>query len=260
MSNDQETRAIQESLLELMKIFDGLCKAHGIKYTLHGGSLLGAVREKGFIPWDDDIDIGMTRAQYRKLKKLLPTDKTREIYLDYKRDKVQKIWRNEPGKDSVWLDIFVYDYISEKPLSRKLKILCIKLLTPFAKSETTIETFRFNNRAKGLSKIIYELIYNMGRPFPLEKRIRFFDRFCERAFTGGKRFVHRANDQLWAMVMILPVSSLRRFKRVPFEDTTFMISKDYDKILTQLYGEDYMTPRKTIDESNTVHSIYRDNA
>ena len=55
-------------LLELLITFDGFCQEKDIKYTLHGGSLLGAIREKGFIPWDDDLDVAMTRQEYEKLR------------------------------------------------------------------------------------------------------------------------------------------------------------------------------------------------
>lgn len=107
--------------------------------------------------------------------------------------------------------------------------------------------------------MIYEGIYAICKPFPLEKRIKRFDMFCENAFIGHKTLVHRANDQLWAMPMILPVESLRSFVYVPFEDTEFMISKDYHTILTQLYGSTYIKPKKVSDKAQEVHDITREN-
>ena len=67
-SEDNDIRQIQENLLNLLDSFDDICKNNNIKYSLHGGSLLGAVREHGFIPWDDDADVTMTRTEYEKLK------------------------------------------------------------------------------------------------------------------------------------------------------------------------------------------------
>ena len=58
---------MQEGLLTLLKEFDAICKKHDITYYLEGGSLLGAVRHKGFIPWDDDVDLGIPRADYDRL-------------------------------------------------------------------------------------------------------------------------------------------------------------------------------------------------
>ena len=59
-------RDVQLVLLEMLKDIDALCKKHNIRYWLTGGSALGAVRHKGFIPWDDDADIGMLREDYEK--------------------------------------------------------------------------------------------------------------------------------------------------------------------------------------------------
>lgn len=55
----QELRVVQEKLLELLKFYDSFCKKHNLKYWLAGGSMIGAIREGGIIPWDDDIDVFM---------------------------------------------------------------------------------------------------------------------------------------------------------------------------------------------------------
>src|SRR3954466_241893 len=71
-------RQCQLVMLRMLKIFDYLCSRHQVKYFLTGGSLIGAVRHNGFIPWDDDLDVGMTRDNFEKFKKLavpeLPID------------------------------------------------------------------------------------------------------------------------------------------------------------------------------------------
>lgn len=66
-----EVKEAQVHLLSLLKDFNTLCKANGINYSLHGGTMLGAIREHGFIPWDDDLDITMTRVEYNKLASVI---------------------------------------------------------------------------------------------------------------------------------------------------------------------------------------------
>ena len=72
----------QIGLLTLLKEFDSICKKNNITYFLEGGSLLGAVRHKGFLPWDDDIDLCITRSEFKKLLTVIDRDLPagRELY------------------------------------------------------------------------------------------------------------------------------------------------------------------------------------
>ncbi|GAB3911453.1 LicD family protein [Mucilaginibacter boryungensis] len=116
----------QAVMLRMLKIFDFLCNEHQIEYFLIGGSLLGAIRHQGFIPWDDDLDLGMTRANYERfvteVVPLLPGDiffQTTETdpkypacdYVDAKlRDRYSRYTKNKyQYHDGLQLDIFVYD-------------------------------------------------------------------------------------------------------------------------------------------------------
>ena len=68
MEKQCSIRDVQNKILEIMKYIDALCRKNGITYFIMGGTALGAVRHGGFIPWDDDLDIFMTPANYVKFK------------------------------------------------------------------------------------------------------------------------------------------------------------------------------------------------
>ena len=71
MNQQQSVRDVQMKILDIMKYIDSVCRRNGIVYYIMGGTALGAVRHGGFIPWDDDIDIGMRRKDYEKFLKVV---------------------------------------------------------------------------------------------------------------------------------------------------------------------------------------------
>lgn len=75
MLSDEDLRKLQHALADMLKVFDGFCREHNINYVLAGGTLLGAVRHQGFIPWDDDVDLIMLPEEFEKfnaVRHLLP--------------------------------------------------------------------------------------------------------------------------------------------------------------------------------------------
>jgi lipopolysaccharide cholinephosphotransferase len=79
-SGENKLQQSQQVMLRLLKIFDFLCRKHGIEYFLTFGTLLGAIRHNGFIPWDDDMDVGMTYENYNKFLKLAVPELPKDIF------------------------------------------------------------------------------------------------------------------------------------------------------------------------------------
>ena len=80
MGMGSELSAHQKLLLEMLKDFDAVCRRHGIRYQLFAGSALGAVRHNGFIPWDDDLDVILSRSEYERFFREAAMDFDPEIY------------------------------------------------------------------------------------------------------------------------------------------------------------------------------------
>lgn len=136
-----ETKFIQNELLKLLVEFDGICKQNNIEYYLDGGTVLGAVRHSGFIPWDDDIDICIKHSEFIKLKKILETEigpnrvfsyfdqeyTHNRLFARYINSEIPHILKSvivsanyEPG---IFIDIFILDGTTKDHLKQHIKNL-----------------------------------------------------------------------------------------------------------------------------------------
>ncbi len=129
---------VHNVLLEMVEVIDKLCQKHQIPYFLNGGSALGAVRHQGFIPWDDDLDIGMMLEDYIRfievLKKELPDEYCFQCFDTHKEynvlipgmkirkkasyiKEVNSLLKNRcKDSDGIFIDVFVYDYCNNNKL------------------------------------------------------------------------------------------------------------------------------------------------
>jgi len=248
----QTISVIQEELLLLLEKFHGICMEHRISYSLHGGTLLGAVREQGFIPWDDDADVSLTRAEFRKLQAVLRQEKLGPEFRYDEDGRYTRLVMKRPGKPPVWADIFVYDYISPHPLARRLKLLGNYFFVLFTRTREEQRRSNQNGLYSGAKKLAINAVAAAGNLFPRQLRLKLAEANMQ-SFPGNRSLIHRANDQYIGISMTLPAGVMDNYKLVPFERTELMISARYDEILTSSYGADYMIPRQ--DKPAQMHAV-----
>ena len=253
-------RQLQLKELELLKFFQQVCKEHNIEYYALGGTLLGAVRHKGFIPWDDDIDVGIPRPDYERLCKILEemsgtgkikfrSYKNSEDYIRYFghiEDTTFKVVRHDKLKAEetyAWIDLFPLDAMPNNALLRKLKVfqvLVLRALFRFSCFDTLVDVHK---KGRPLHE---KILVWIGLHTPIQKL--FNTKSCLRALEHA--LTSTSYEKSDYLVNAMGAYKFREMfhkkyygkgRMYPFEDTEICGPEDYDFVCKQLYG-DYMTP------------------
>lgn len=225
---------IHSDLLRALIQFDQICGEHGIRYSIHGGTLLGAVRNHRFIPWDDDVDLSMMREDYKKLQDLCRSSKMPfELEEDFGWTP-RMVFRNSDG--AVCLDILIWDYISSGKLAQKAKVLLLRVYQGMLKKHIDYRKYSLFHR------VLVFVTHVIGLLIPAKAKIRQYKYLSEHAFIGDKRFVHRANDNFQSINHIFDALFINDYERILLEGHEFMTIKNYHALLTRCYGPDYLTP------------------
>lgn len=272
-----ENYSLITSICDIQKIeynilceFKRFCNQYGIKYNLVGGTLLGAIRHGGFIPWDDDIDVGVLRKDYDFLIKLLEEDPSMgtnnllahipgKANYNFPFIKIVNIdtlaFECDGNKGEVWIDVFPMDFLCDLKEDRRAVYI-------------TLNKFRYR---LAMSKQDWKHYYNDHHKFIFLQFGRwiwlhllgpqyYIRKITDKKYYGvqGKEYV---GDLVWQMHPEKDKYSLEDFCEqieVKFENELFTIPAEYDRILTNFYG-DYMTPPPLNERSGHIIKAYLKN-
>lgn len=239
-----EINELQKIQLSMLKDFDAVCQKHRISYQLFSGTALGAVRHKGFIPWDDDIDVVMLREDYERFFDSASKELDSNKY--YVQREFSEHWPMFFSKlrlngttyiekyhshdarihQGIYIDIFPCDNLSDSRLMQKLQYIASKIV--IAKS--------LYARGYETNSTVKKCLMQFCRILPTEP----FKRLCIRRndssslkvhtfFGGGKKFERSIFLREW----------FEQSVKMRFEDSEFPVSAHYDEMLRVMYG-DYM--------------------
>lgn len=263
--DDKMLRQLQMIELEMLKEVDRICRGNCINYTIIGGTLLGAVRHGGFIPWDDDADIAMLRPEYEKFRKICQKelDSTKYYFQDFRNTQgyrwgYGKVRRKDtiflrenqehmPYEQGVFIDIFPIDAVPDNKILRyiqKIECFCIRKILWSAVG-------RVSDKSKAM-RFIYQILYKIPDS-------TIWHRYMKMTKFGGQI------DSKLVRTLTFPMPHRAfGYKRrwfaetadIEFEGYTFLGVKDYSEWLSFEFGDYMKLPPDGTRKCHPVTSIY----
>ena len=281
--NEREFRTISENekkelkgcLYEMACDLDRRCKKNGIKLFMVGGTLLGALRYGTFIPWDDDMDFGLSRADYLKIIEIFddefsdkyelrcPNSKypngNRFMQIFKKGTLLRSLGDNNPFQPkSVYIDIFPYDFVPDNLLSRMVTGNTANMLMGIAscvmdwKYPDKLLCKYMKKTKSGRQMLLFRNV--IGSFFSFLSPEKWFD-LVDRTIMYKKETakITSATGRKHYFGEIYPLDCFFPVVEMKFMDHNFYAPRDIKQYLSGLYGADYMTPPP--DKAKESHFI-----
>lgn len=228
-------RRYQHHLTEVLVEFDDFCKSHGINYYLAFGTLLGAVRHHGFIPWDDDVDLWMDRENYTKLEGLM---KGKHHQLS------ENVYVNMGIRPELWsppfayVDIFIVDSSPDNLVLRWLKQTSARFCYAMIKCRSRYDD---KNRGKYRAWDVLRPIALLRSAIAWKRSFRNVAQWFTHGNTFGEsKFVQIYNNCFRQIKCKFPSGATWEVDEAEFEGHLFPVPKGADQLLEICYG-DYMS-------------------
>ena len=254
---DLSLRDAQMIMVDILEEVHKLCEKHGLKYFLDAGTLIGAVRHKGFIPWDDDVDIGMLREDFNKFLEIAKRELPKHLFLQtFETDEYYDVYpvpckiryndtmfleegakENYKMHNGVYIDIFPYDSLPKHNSIYKIqRALSFNILKSYKRLRDIPEKLSVKNK---ITFSFYKLVVNM---FPNRRRLKFFD-FLVKWNDPKSEYMGYGVDTYWSEY-VYKKSDYFDLVKLEFEGKFFYAPKNYHSVLTQLYGDYMIMPKE----------------
>ena len=256
MAKNFDLTAVHQANLKMLKEIDRICRKHQIQYMLDAGTLLGAVRHKGFIPWDDDVDLVFTRENYERfaqvVRKELPEgmevleprqlqggnafyDFTpRIIYVNsqtHEDGEEMKFYGG--GLNHLWVDLFILDKLPEN----KAAAAFTRFLQMAVYGLAMGHRYRLDySKYSLMNKIFVAALAAIGKRIPMRTIRGLQRRVSVKDNKGKSRLRYYSNYQPDYLYVTLNEEWIKETVDLPFEDTMLMAPKGWNQVLTWIHG------------------------
>lgn len=265
---DYDLKQLQRVILVIAKELKRLCDENNIRYTLIGGSLIGAVRHQGFIPWDDDFDVVMPREDYERFLECCKTKLNPEFsvlnwntsdsyFMAFSKillkgtEAVTEMRHNPNYPREIFIDVFPFDTIPDDAKLRKKQekssYFCKKMLLC---KQNGKEYYKHFNGGK---KVGYFFMGVASHFYNSRKLIERYEQEMNR-YKGDTLDYTSITGSYGYSKEIIPHHMLENFIELPFEDTSFSVMRDYDYYLKMVFGDYMQLPP---EDKRHTHSFKR---
>lgn len=249
-----ELKQLHEKQLEILKEVDRICKKHKITYYLSWGSALGAIRHKGFIPWDDDIDISMKWTDYIKFAELCKGELNKKLFL--------QTTESDPFYWNPWHKIRMNNTTSMDKQFSYMRChygICIDIFPLIGIPESQDERKRqkqYTSLYKFLCNEPYLCNLNEGRQYKSKLKYMIIPKSIKKYLKKKSLYEITKYDvdsvQLWGEILSEPYDTIKKLNKeiygegieVDFEGLKAKIPVEYDEYLRALYGEYMILPKE----------------
>ncbi len=265
--------------MKLLKEVDRICRKYKIKYALDAGTLLGAIRHGGFIPWDDDVDVVMTRSNFEMFKKVVHRELSEgmtfvepDAYNDGTAfyDFVSRIMYDKSKKraDSeqmefyddkitkLWVDIFVLDALPEGKIAKPVTKLMHCIVYGLALGHRYKIVY---SDYKGVMKLFVGVLSNIGKLVPFQVTYKIWKKLCVKDAKTKTSLYFYSNYPPNYLHVEMKKEWNDHVKPIQFENEEFLIPEGWEPYLEQVYGDYMKLPpeeKRVPDHSDMEIQIY----